>query len=77
MAQSLIIFIATASAVGVSFLVLFSLLARREHRLKTTRRHVGPQADGPPHCSSRIAAVALILAAVLAGLSLLMWRSHG
>jgi hypothetical protein len=43
MAEALIILLAVAGVVGIFFLVIFSLLARREHRLKTTRRH------GPPH----------------------------
>lgn len=77
MAESLAILLAAATVVGVIFLVLFTLLARREHRLKTTRRHVSPQVDGPPRLSRRIAAVVLILAIILAGISLLSWRRHG
>jgi hypothetical protein len=39
MADALFILVAIATVVGVFFLVVFSLLARREHRSKTTKRH--------------------------------------
>jgi hypothetical protein len=39
MAETLFILLAVATVIGVFFLVLFSILARREHRLKTIKRH--------------------------------------
>lgn len=48
MAEALLILVSLATVVGVSFLVLFSLLARREHRLRTTKRHAGPVPNGRP-----------------------------
>ena len=76
MAEALIILLAVASVVGVFFLVLFSLLARREHRWKTTTRHAQPKREGPFHISWRAAAVVLVLAILLAGISFLPWRSR-
>jgi hypothetical protein len=48
MAEALVILVSLATVVGVSFLVLFSLLARREHRLRTTKRRASAVANGRP-----------------------------
>jgi hypothetical protein len=40
-----------ATVVAVFFMVLFGLLARREHRLKTTKRHSSPRGDSPSRIS--------------------------
>jgi hypothetical protein len=55
----------------------FSVLARRERRArwKTTRTYASPRGDGPPQTFWRVAAVVLILAVVLVGISFLPWRT--
>jgi heme/copper-type cytochrome/quinol oxidase subunit 2 len=77
MAENLIILIAIASVVGVFFLVLFRVLARRERR--ALRKLRGAKAStrgvGALQISWRVAYAVLVLVA-LAAISSLVWRSR-
>jgi hypothetical protein len=78
MAENLIILVAVAAVVGVFFLRLFHVLARRERRTwwKTPRVYANPSKNGPLPISWRVAVVVLIVAVILAGISLLPWRNR-
>jgi hypothetical protein len=53
LAEALIILVAIATAVAVFFLLVFSLLARREHRLKSTKRHASREEMFAGVCGAR------------------------
>jgi ABC-type transport system involved in cytochrome c biogenesis permease subunit len=76
MAQNLILLVAVASVVGVFFLLLFRVLARRERRAlqKLMGANSSTTGVGAFQASWRVAAVVLIVAVVLAGISFLSWR---
>ena len=79
MAENLIILVAIASVVGVFFLVLFSVLARRERKALRKMPRIAASLSGnrPLQLISwRVAAVVLILAVALAAISSLAWRTR-
>ena len=78
MAESLIILVAVASMVGVFFLVLFIVLARRERRtLWKMPGHLGTRGVRAPRISWRVAyAVLVLVVVILAVISFLPWRSR-
>ncbi len=77
MAENLIILVAVASVVGVFFLVLFSVLARRERRSfwKMQRAHLSTRGVLAPQISWRVAYAVLVLVVILGVISVLPWRS--
>ncbi len=78
MAENLIILVAVASVVGVFFLLLFRVLARRERRALRKLMGANPSTRGVGALpvSRRVAAVVLIVAVVLAATSFALWRSR-
>jgi hypothetical protein len=78
MTKNLIILVAVAVVVGVFFLWLFHVLARRERRAqwKKPKAQGSPSANGPLQISWRVAAVVLIVAVFLAGMAFLPWRNQ-
>jgi drug/metabolite transporter (DMT)-like permease len=77
MAENLVILGAIASVVGVFFLVLFSVLARRQRRAlwKIQRAHLSTRGIRAPQVSWRVAYAVLVLVAILAVISFLLWRN--
>ncbi len=77
MAENLIILVAVASVVGVFFLVLFSVLARRERRALRKLKGANPSTRGVGalHISWRVAYAVLVLVVILGVISILPWRS--
>jgi len=77
MAENLIILVAVASVVGVFFLVLFSVLARRERRALRKLKGANPSTRrvGTFQISWRAAYAVLVLVAILAVISFLPWLS--
>src|SRR5262245_40811414 len=53
MAEALFMLVTIATVVGVFFLTVFSLLARREHRLRTTKRHASRKEMDADVCGAR------------------------
>jgi heme/copper-type cytochrome/quinol oxidase subunit 2 len=78
MAENLILLVAIASVVGVFFLVLFSVLARRERRDLRKVKGANPSTRGVGafQISWRVAYAVLVLVAILAVISFLPWRSR-
>ncbi len=77
MAENLIILVAVASVVGVFFLVLFSVLARRERRALRKLQGANPNTRGVGGLliSSRVAYAVLVLVVILGVIAILPWRS--
>ena len=77
MVENLIILIAVASTVGAFFLVLFSVLARRERRALRKLKGANPSSRGLGALliSWRVAYAVLVLVVILSMISILPWRS--
>jgi hypothetical protein len=77
MAENLIILVAVASVVGVFFLVLFRVLARRERRALRKLKGANPSTRGVGALliSWRVAYAVLVLVVILGVISILPWRS--
>jgi ABC-type sulfate transport system permease component len=77
MAENLIILVAVALVVGVFFLVLFSVLARRERRALRKLKGANPSSRGLGALliSWRVAYAVLVLVVILGVISILPWRS--
>jgi len=77
MAENLIILVAIASTVGVFFLVLFSVLARRERRALRQLKGANPSTRGVGGLliSWRVAYAVLVLVVILGVIAILPWRS--
>jgi hypothetical protein len=77
MVENLIILIAVASTVGAFFLVLFSVLARRERRALRKLKGANPSSRGLGALliSWRVAYAVLVLVVILSVISILPWRS--
>jgi hypothetical protein len=78
MAERLSLLVAIASVVGVFFLVLFSVLVRRERRVlrKLKGANLSTRGIGALQISRRVAYAALLLVAILVVISFLPWRSR-
>jgi hypothetical protein len=77
MAENLIILVAVALVVGVFFLVLFRVLARRERRALRKLKGANPSTRGVGALliSWRVAYAVLVLVVILSVISILPWRS--
>jgi hypothetical protein len=77
MAENLIILVAVALVVGVFFLVLFRVLARRERRALRKLKGANPNTRGVGALliSWRVAYAVLVLVVILGVISILPWRS--
>jgi len=77
MAENLIILVAVALVVGVFFLVLFRVLARRERRALRKLKGANPSTRrvGALLISWRVAYAVLVLVVILGVISILPWRS--
>jgi len=77
MAENLIILVAIALVVGVFFLALFRVLARRERRAlrKVKGANPGTRGVGALLISWRVAYAVLVLVVILSVTSILPWRS--
>jgi hypothetical protein len=77
MAENLIILVAVALVVGVFFLVLFRVLARRERRplLKLKGANPSTRGVGALLISWRVAYAVLVWVVILGVISILPWRS--
>ena len=77
MAENLIILVAVALVVGVFFLVLFRVLARRERRALRKLKGANPSTRGVGALliSWRVAYAVLVLVVILGVISIFPWRS--
>jgi len=77
MAENLIILVAVALVVGVFFLLLFRVLARRERRALRKLKGANPSTRGVGALliSWRVAYAVLVLVVILSVISILPWRS--
>jgi hypothetical protein len=77
MVENLIILVAVALVVGVFFLVLFRVLARRERRALRKLKGANPSTRGVGALliSWRVAYAVLVLVVILGVISILPWRS--
>ena len=77
MAENLIILVAIALVVGVFFLALFRVLARRERRALRKLKGANPSTRGVGALliSWRVAYAVLVLVVILSVTSILPWRS--
>ena len=77
MAENLIILVAIALVVGVFFLALFRVLARRERRALRKLKGANPitRGVGALLISWRVAYAVLVLVVILSVTSILPWRS--
>jgi hypothetical protein len=77
MAEGLIVLVAVASVIGAFYVVLFSVLARRERRVLRTLKGRNPASRGlgSRQVSWHLAGLVLVLVATLAVISFITWRS--